>query len=811
MGMTRTGRLAAVAALVVTGLASVTGSMVRAESSQAPASGNRVSAGRIALGDAFTCVVVDGKVWCWGDNQEGAIGQSLAVASSTTPVQVGSISTATAIAAGSTFACALLDDGTVSCWGRANKGQTGRASTLSSPVPQVISGLTGVTAISAGGDVACAISGGAVKCWGDNADGGLGRGSDSPSSDYVPGTVSGLTTGVTAIATTGVLVSSRSCAIKSDTTVKCWGNNAHGTIGNGIDGNDVSFVDHYNTPQTVLDNGTGIALQSATAIDLGLDQSCVVLANTTAKCWGEGWMGEIGNTSGTRSLKATPVMSEDGFSALSGVTAISAGQYVSCVTMSNGHGKCFGDNMNGLMGNGLTGSSGTLGVPIDVVNVATFVNVIAGYMHSCGITSAGGVWCWGTVANGRLGAPTRSGIVFSDPTPLEVTGAAPQTVSFAALADHSMSDGSFSVTATSSSGGAVSFTSSTTSVCTVSGTTVTLVGVGTCTISASRAIYAMWGAATPVERSFTVTSVLPSATTSAATGISAGKAVLNAVVDPKGASTTVKFVYGTSSTLASGTSELAATTQTGSGNKDVSVSLTGLTENTLYYFRVEATNSAGTTKGAILSFTSGRPLGVSIDDGAEFTNSRKVTVSVTGASGSTQAILSNDGGFKSAQTFTLTDATADIPWTLVATKDERLPKVVYVKFVTRFGNQSLAQSDDIILDTTAPVTTAATASQATVPESAAAAGFGGSVGSLSVHVAAAKNGARITVKASDTNSGIGAIDVKTSSGGKAVRVKATSPKAKSHSITVKTGKKKFWIRSVDRAGNVSKWVTASAG
>lgn len=779
-------------------------SAVRAEQSQAPAAGNRTLAGRLALGDAFTCVIVDGKVWCWGDNQEGAIGLSLATASSSTPVQVGSISTATALAAGSTFACALLSDQTVTCWGRGNKGQTGRSSTSSSPTPVVVTGLTGVTAISAGGDTACAVlTGGTVKCWGDNTDGALGRGSDSPATDYTPGTVTGLS-GVTAVATTGTLISSRSCAVLADTSVKCWGNNAHGTIGNGIDGNDVvNFRDHYNSPQAVLDDGTGIALQSVTGIDLGLDQTCAVLANATAKCWGEGWMGEIGNTSGTRSLKATPVMSEDGFSALAGVTAVSAGQYVSCVTMSNGRGKCFGDNMNGLMGNGLTGSSGTLGVPIDVVNVTTFVNVIAGYMHSCGLTSDGGVYCWGTLANGRLGGTAHAGAVFSDPTPVEVTGAAPQSVTFGALADKSMSDGTVSLSATSSSGGAVSFASTTSTTCTVSGSTVTLVGVGTCTISASRGVYAMWGAAAAVERSFAISSVLPSATTSAATGISAGKAVLNGVVDPKGASTTVKFVYGTSSTLASGTSELAATTQTGSGNKDVSVSLTGLAENTLYYFRVEATNSAGTSTGSILSFTSGRPLGVSINDGAEFTNSRSVTVSVTAASGSTQAILSNDGGFKSAQTFSLTDASADIPWKLVATKDERLPKVVYVKFVTRFGNQSLAQSDDIILDTTAPVTTTATAAGSAVPES--------SVTATGLHVAAARNGVKLKVNASDTNSGIGWIDVKTSSGGKSVRVKVSSPKSKSHSVSVKTTKKKFWIRSVDRAGNTSKWVTASAG
>lgn len=799
-------RLLVVFGLLVGPIVTIATTPVGAESSQAPAAGNRDAAGRIALGDAFTCAVVDGRVFCWGDNQEGAIGQSLSVSSSTTPVQIGSITTATAVAAGSTFVCVLLSDQTVSCWGRANNGQTGRASTLSSPTPAVVAGLSGVTAISAGGDTACALlSGGTVKCWGDNTKGSLGRGSDSPANDYSPQTVTGLT-GVTAISSSSDFYGgTRTCAIKSDTSVACWGPSPQGIIGNGVSQSDGSFPisGGYNSPVAVVntDNST---LQSVTAIDAGMDQTCVVLANGTAKCWGHNIMGQIGNTNTSQaSIKATPVMSEDGFSAESGIVAVSAGQYVSCVVKSSGVGKCFGDNMNGMMGNGLTSSSGTLGVPINVVNVTNFVTVVAGYMHSCGLTTTGAIHCWGTVANGRLGASTRNGIVFSDPTPLQVTGVAPQTVSFGALADKSMADGTVTVSATASSGNAITFASATTSTCTVNGSIVTLVAVGTCTISASSGIYAMWGAADSVSRSFAISSVLPSVTTGAATGISAGKATLNAAVDPKGASTTIKFVYGTTSTLSSGTSELAATTQTGSGFKDVSVSLTGLAENTQYYFRVEATNSAGTVQGAISSFTSGRPVGVSINDGDEFTNSRNVTVYVTGASGSTQAIVSNDGGFKSAQTFTLTDASAAISWKLVATKDERLPKVVYVKFVTRFGNQSLAQSDDIILDTTAPVTSAASAVATTVPAS--------SVTATGVWSAVKKNGVKVKVNASDSNSGIGWVDVKTSSGGKSVRIKVSRPKSKSHTVSVKTSKKKFWIRSIDRAGNASKWVTATAG
>ena len=150
----RIGRVLVSAATLV-GVVLVVPAVASAEHSQSP-SANRAVSQRIALGDAFACEVVSGRVYCWGDNQEGAIGQSLAVSYRDYPVEVAGISTAVGVAAGSTFACAVLSGGTVTCWGRNDKGQTGRASALSSPVPVEVSGLTSVVAVSAGGATACA-------------------------------------------------------------------------------------------------------------------------------------------------------------------------------------------------------------------------------------------------------------------------------------------------------------------------------------------------------------------------------------------------------------------------------------------------------------------------------------------------------------------------------------------------------------------------------------------------------------------------------------------------------------------------------
>ena len=107
------------------------------------------------------------------------------------------------IAAGLTKACVLLNSGAVQCWGN----QYG-----DSPVP--ISGFgSGVIDIAVGAEACALTAAGGVKCW----------------QYLVPADVSGLTTGVKAIAAGG----DHSCALMNDGTVKCWGSNYYGQLGDG--------------------------------------------------------------------------------------------------------------------------------------------------------------------------------------------------------------------------------------------------------------------------------------------------------------------------------------------------------------------------------------------------------------------------------------------------------------------------------------------------------------------------------------------------------------------------------------------------
>jgi alpha-tubulin suppressor-like RCC1 family protein len=186
---------------------------------------------------------------------------------------------ATAIAAGEFHTCALLDDGTARCWGDNFFGQLGDGTTtISRTTPVTVSGLSNVTAIAAGWGHTCAVlNDGTARCWGDNFFGQLGDGTTTISRT-TPVTVSGLSN-VTAIAA-GLY---HTCALLTDKTVRCWGSNRYGQLGDGTRG----------VSRTTLEAVSG--LSNVTAIAAGGSHTCAQLGNETARCWGFNEYGQLGN------------------------------------------------------------------------------------------------------------------------------------------------------------------------------------------------------------------------------------------------------------------------------------------------------------------------------------------------------------------------------------------------------------------------------------------------------------------------------------------------------------------------------------
>ena len=185
-----------------------------------------ISAGK----DHSLAVKSDGTAWGWGANWYGQLGaDSNYVFDSNTPLQVNGITGVITVAAGEMYSLALKNDGKVWAWGVNWFGQLGDNSGIDSYMPVQVIGLTNVTAISAGQYHGLAIKvDGSVWGWGVNWYGQLGVDGNNLYESYVPIQILGITNVISISAG-----SSHNLAIKSDGTAWGWGSNNCGELGNG--------------------------------------------------------------------------------------------------------------------------------------------------------------------------------------------------------------------------------------------------------------------------------------------------------------------------------------------------------------------------------------------------------------------------------------------------------------------------------------------------------------------------------------------------------------------------------------------------
>ncbi|WP_169928959.1 hypothetical protein [Macromonas bipunctata] len=174
------------------------------------------------------------------------------------------------------------------------------------------------------------------------------------------------------------------CAITTAGGVKCWGWNKYGQLGDG------STTDS-SVPVAVADLTSGVA-----SISTGEYHTCALTMAGGVKCWGANWDGQLGNPSYADS--SVPVAVAD---LTSGVASISGGSKHTCALTKAGGVKCWGRNTHGQLGDGSTTDSS---VPVAVVGLTSgLASVSTGEYHTCAITTAGGVKCWGWNEDGQLG------------------------------------------------------------------------------------------------------------------------------------------------------------------------------------------------------------------------------------------------------------------------------------------------------------------------------------------------------------------------------------------------------------------------
>lgn len=291
------------------------------------------------------------------------------------------------LAAGPRHTCALTDGGGVQCWGWNFYGQLGNGSRIDSYTPVDVRGLTsGVVAIAAAGWHSCALlESGGVKCWGFNSRGELGNNSTTQS--LLPVDVVGLTSGVASI----VAGSAHTCAVTTSGAAKCWGEASSGKLGNG------NPYTNSKVPADVVGLSSGVR-----ALAAGNSHTCALLTSGAARCWGSNFNGQLGDDL-WEPYSSVPL----NVVGLTGSTsAISAGDSHTCVLMTDGSVKCWGNNQNGQLGNGAKNDSP---VPVDVLGLSGRATVVSsGGYHTCAVVAGGGVQCWGMNRNGELGEGTKS-------------------------------------------------------------------------------------------------------------------------------------------------------------------------------------------------------------------------------------------------------------------------------------------------------------------------------------------------------------------------------------------------------------------
>ena len=245
----------------------------------------------ITSGDSSTCALLaDATVRCWGTNGDLDLGVP-DISNSNVPVQPTGLTNVVQISGSDYGYCALIAGGTVKCWGANSSDQFNQGSSDDVGTPATVPGLENVVKVQSAPDNVCAlIADGSVKCSGTNSDGEIGTGSTS--GNLPPTQVSAVSSAVDIAAGNEF-----ACALISDGTVKCWGENDDNELGNNL-----PDVEEDATPKAV----TG--LTGAVAIASTYSSTCALIADRSLRCWGANYSGQLGDgTTVERYVPVAPI------------------------------------------------------------------------------------------------------------------------------------------------------------------------------------------------------------------------------------------------------------------------------------------------------------------------------------------------------------------------------------------------------------------------------------------------------------------------------------------------------------------------
>ena len=257
---------------------------------------------QLAAGQGHTCALLTtGAVRCWGWGYRGQVGygNSANIGDDEYPADAGDIElggTATQIAAGNDHTCAILEGGSLRCWGYNQWGQLGYGHTQTigdDEVPAAVGDVDvggEVASVALGDRHTCALlTTGTVRCWGAGGEGQLGYGNTNSIGDDE----TPASVGTVAVGATTIALAcggANTCVVLEDGSALCWGENLNGELGQAIeDRNEVIGDDE--TPEFLDPIVLG---DTAKSISMGRDFACALTTSAQLRCWGYAGDGALG-------------------------------------------------------------------------------------------------------------------------------------------------------------------------------------------------------------------------------------------------------------------------------------------------------------------------------------------------------------------------------------------------------------------------------------------------------------------------------------------------------------------------------------
>jgi len=341
----------------------------------------------VSAGGQHTCGIrTTGRLYCWGSNSDGQVGANSATFNFLTPVQVaGGATTWTAVVAGGVHACGIRTPGRLYCWGRDTYGQLGNGLQNQDRLSPflVAGGITDWVAVTAGDHHTCGLRRNhRLYCWGHDIYGQLGNG--APNQDrFSPTLVAG---GITDWASVSA-GPYHTCGRRTSGRIYCWGNDEAGKLGNGGLNADRPIP-------TLVAGG----ITNWTSVSAGGSHTCGRRATGRIYCWGSDGSGELGDGEPLTD-RSTPGLVGGGASPW---IAVDASSGFTCGRRAPGRILCWGTDFGGALGDG--GADEDRSFPYTVAGSATdWTAVSSNFSHTCAVTTARRLYCWGYGFAGELG------------------------------------------------------------------------------------------------------------------------------------------------------------------------------------------------------------------------------------------------------------------------------------------------------------------------------------------------------------------------------------------------------------------------